>query len=773
MEDLAKKYAYLKNRTLGVRIVTYIQILLILVIIAIATYDIEITVHEGLISIIKIFSSALLFMTGVVTIVRGYAKKEREYYVSGSIFILASFVLALLALMMNTTFNEAILDLPFNAPSLMAAYTPVFMSVLAVLCIIIIDLVENRKKQMLNLFRSILVTFYLIIGNLGFYFAFTYISQWAHIDFGMQNIVLMALLTFVILSIFSLIKSARWRHDAYYHLTVMALLFFLFQTIFYFFADNGLTDFRTLLAEIFFQGGILLIAFGHFSGIYELLNKGELQRELAIKQSQRLEMFNRATDNVSDMIVISDPDGIVLYANPAVTKITGYTFAEAMGSKAGTLWGHQMSTSYFDNMWDTIKNRKTTFKDEIKNKRKSGTIYYASINISPVLDRDGEVIYFVAIERDVTEERLSANRKYDFLSVISHRLRTPLTTSKWSLEMLANGDAGEITKEQVQLVTDLNDANERLIELVNLMTRITDLEAGHVIINIESLAIKNCIKETVKTYKSTTDRKNIDIKLSSPSTIPDVEQDKELVQIVLDHILSNAIKFSPDGAEINIGVKSKDGYVIADIKDEGPGIPKADQDSVFTTFYRGNNIVAGDVQGTGMGLYMTKLLMDILGGKVWFESSEEHGSTFWVAFPIASHVRFKNPLLDDISEKKSDSVEIVEAVKVGEELESKELSKAIESDDSIGKVDSTNDGIKEDKTEISVIKDSAKLNMERALKDAKKVNDETRKRSLDKIEEIKEAVDKSKKGSNTPKDKDPKKDKSSKGAKKKKPTQKK
>jgi len=754
MEDLSKKYAYLKNRTLGVRIITYIQILLILVIITITAYNVNIIIHEGIISIVKIFSSALLFMTGVVTIVRGYSKKEREYYVSGTLFLIASFVLATLALTMNSTFNDLIFDRSFNSPPIAATYIPIFIVVLAVLCIIIIDLIEDKKKKMLNLLKSILITFYLIIGNLVVYLTFTYVSQWVQVKLNMQDIFLMVIIVFMLISLFLLIKSTRWRHDSYYHLTVMALLLFLFQGVFYYLADGDLTDSRTLLAEIFFQVGILLVAFAHFIRIYELLNKGDLQKDLAIQQSHRLEMFNRATDNVSDMIVISDPDGIVLYANPAVSKITGYSFAEVMGSKAGTLWGQQMPTSYFENMWDTIKNRKTTFNDEIKNKRKSGISYYAHLNISPVLNHEKEVMYFVAIERDITEEKISATRKYNFLSVISHRLRTPLTTSKWSLEMLANGDAGKITKDQAQLITDLNNANERLIELVNLMTRITDLEAGHIIINIESLALKDCIKEVVKNQKEVIDNKNIEIKLASPLRIPEVEQDKDLVEIIIEHILSNAVKFSPDKSEINISLKSKDGYIIVAVKDEGPGIPKEDQNHVFTTFYRGNNIVARDVQGTGMGLYMTKLLMDIIGGKVWFESSEGSGSTFWLAFPIASKIKIKKDLSDDVNKS---SVQTVDAVKVSEESgivgadkRSEKVKSVKESkEDDSEKADKVTDlsrayaKIVIDQSTVdkkSIIDISAQSNMEKALEVAKKVNNEKKKRLVKEIKALKAEI---------------------------------
>ena len=136
-----------------------------------------------------------------------------------------------------------------------------------------------------------------------------------------------------------------------------------------------------------------------------ILEDLQLSQKRAEILANDLEKFKLAVDNTSDMVLITDPEGIVLYGNKAVEKVTGYTSKEALGEKSGTLWKKPMSPEYYQILWDTIKNKKKTYTGEIQNKRKSGEIYTAILNISPILDNNGEIIYFVAIERDISKEK--------------------------------------------------------------------------------------------------------------------------------------------------------------------------------------------------------------------------------------------------------------------------------------------------------------------------------------------------------------------------------
>jgi PAS domain S-box-containing protein len=142
-----------------------------------------------------------------------------------------------------------------------------------------------------------------------------------------------------------------------------------------------------------------------------------------------LEKFKLAVDNASDHIVITDPDGVILYANRAVEKITGYSHSEVIGNKP-SLWGKQMPEEFYNNLWKTIKEEKTNFIGELNNRRKNGEIYVAEASISPILNSNNKVIFFVGIERDITLLKEISDAKTEFVSVASHQLRTPLTGIK-------------------------------------------------------------------------------------------------------------------------------------------------------------------------------------------------------------------------------------------------------------------------------------------------------------------------------------------------------
>ena len=163
--------------------------------------------------------------------------------------------------------------------------------------------------------------------------------------------------------------------------------------------------------------------------------EGEKEKERFRVIAQDLEKFKLAVENASDQIAITDKEGVVLYINKAVELITGYLAKEIIGQKAGKLWGGLMEKDFYTKMWKIIKEDKIFFKGEIKNKRKNGQIYYAEINISPILDKNDDVEFFVAIERDITQAKDIDRAKTEFVSIAAHQLRTPLSAINWSMEL--------------------------------------------------------------------------------------------------------------------------------------------------------------------------------------------------------------------------------------------------------------------------------------------------------------------------------------------------
>jgi len=349
-----------------------------------------------------------------------------------------------------------------------------------------------------------------------------------------------------------------------------------------------------------------------------------------------LDKFKMAVDGASDHIVITDSDGIILYANQAVETITGFSKTEVVGKKVGNknLWGGLMTLPFYKKLWKSIKLDKKAFTGEINNRKKDGQLYVAMASISPVLNNKNEVIYFVGIERDITHEKEVDRMKTDFISLASHQLRTPLSAIRWFGEMLLNGDAGKLTKDQKEYITNIALSNERMISLVNSLLNISRIESGRIIIDPEPTDLGKLIKDVLVEIDNKIKEKKQEIIISIHSNLPKINVDPKLIREVYKNLLTNANKYTQIGGEISIFISKKDHEIISQISDNGYGIPKKDQAKIFDKFYRAENIVKLETEGTGLGLYLAKSIVESSSGKIWFESKEKVGTTFWFTLPL-------------------------------------------------------------------------------------------------------------------------------------------
>lgn len=348
-----------------------------------------------------------------------------------------------------------------------------------------------------------------------------------------------------------------------------------------------------------------------------------------------LEKFKLAVDSASDHIIITDSDGIVIYANAAMERVTGYSIDEAVGRKAGVLWGRLMEREYYKKMWDKILIDKKVFIGEIKNRRKNGDEYYAFLTISPVLNNQGNVIFLVGIERDITKEKQIDKSKTEFVSLASHQLRTPLSAINWYTEMLLAGDTGKLNKEQTQYLGEVYRGNQRMVTLVNALLNVSRIELGTFIVEPEMASIGKLTDQVLEELKPGIIKKKLKIKKEHVNEYPPINLDIKLMTIVMQNLLSNAVKYSKEGGEILVAVAKKRGGVEITIVDKGLGIPKDQYDKIFTKLFRADNVAKTDTEGTGLGLYMVKSIMNAVGGKITFESVENKGTTFFIFLPTS------------------------------------------------------------------------------------------------------------------------------------------
>ncbi len=356
--------------------------------------------------------------------------------------------------------------------------------------------------------------------------------------------------------------------------------------------------------------------------------------------AKELEKFKLAVENASDHIIITDSDGIILFANKKVEAISGFSPTEIIGKKAGCkqLWGGLMPKKFYQDMWKTIKTDKKNFVGEITNKRKNEEEYIAMSTISPIIGDDGEVQFFVALERDITREKEVDRMKTDFISIASHQLRTPLSAMRWFGEMLLGGDAGKLSPDQTDLVKNIYDSNQRLIDLVNSLLNISRIESGRIIIDPIPTDIPKLIKDVLTEVQPKITEKQQQVTLLADPKLPQINIDPKLVRNVYLNILTNAIKYTPKKGKISIETTKNSQEIITKITDSGYGIPQKDQARIFSRFFRASNVVKLETDGTGLGLYLAKAVATSSGGKLWFESQEGKGTTFYFSLPLSGSI---------------------------------------------------------------------------------------------------------------------------------------
>jgi len=370
--------------------------------------------------------------------------------------------------------------------------------------------------------------------------------------------------------------------------------------------------------------------------IINVMEDLQRERDKAYLYAGDLQKFQLAVENASDHIVITDPEGITLYSNPAASRITGFTKEEIINSKAGKLWSLPMPHEFYADFWDVIKNQKKTYEGEIQNKRKNGEKYYAQFSISPILNEKKEVVFFVGIERDVTKAKEIDKIRKEFVSVASHQLRTPLTSIKWYIEMFQE-DTANLSQTQKDILNEVESSNQRMISLVNDLLNVSRIETGGKYSITKTFGnIITTISDTINEQQVLAKNRNISINFNNNGFNEFLMNfDKPKLYQALSNLVSNAIKYSYENSSIDIIFeRTNETEITIKVEDHGIGIPENGKNRIFDKFYRAENAVKVQTDGTGLGLYFARTIVLDHGGQMWFDSIEGQGTTFTMKIPV-------------------------------------------------------------------------------------------------------------------------------------------
>lgn len=368
-----------------------------------------------------------------------------------------------------------------------------------------------------------------------------------------------------------------------------------------------------------------------------------LENERRMKEQIKSE-HNRMQAIISVMgegLLVINPEYKIVLMNIAAEKLLGVSSADAVGRDAKDIIFMYKGAEILPHderpvavMFKTGTPVVTTLADNLYYETISGRKFPMALVAVP-LRGDSGIEAAVVIFRDATEEKKLDESRSSFISIASHQLRTPLTSMRWFAEMLLAGDAGKISEDQKHFVERIYEGTDRMIDLVNLLLQIARVEAGRVKIKPMRTDFKIITKSVALTLQAALDKKMQKVEIQTGADpLPLVLMDQDILWQVVQNLLSNAIRYSPERGVITVSIAEKNGMIEWSVRDEGIGVPKNQQSRVFEKFFRADNALKMVPEGSGLGLSLVKTLVEGWGGKIWFESEENKGTAFHFTAPL-------------------------------------------------------------------------------------------------------------------------------------------
>lgn len=365
-----------------------------------------------------------------------------------------------------------------------------------------------------------------------------------------------------------------------------------------------------------------------------------------LQQERSREQFARAKDeallaSLGEGVLATGKHGNLVLINKAASEMLGWEAKDCLGKSVFAFVPMQRKDGTEVSVQERPLHRalgegESTVSDIINCYyfvRKNDTRFPVVVVVTPIHFNE-QIIGAAVVFRDATQELEVSRAKSNFVSLASHQLRTPLASMNWYAEMLVSGEVGELNKKQKQYAGEIYEQGRRMAELINALLNVSRIEAGSVAITPEPTDITAVCDLVVRDFRSEIREKNLVLETNYERNLPRVVIDPELFRIVVQNLISNAVKYTEVEGTVSVSITKVDDHVVLAVSDTGIGIPQSEQSKVFSKLFRAENAVAAGIEGTGLGLYVARWIVDHCGGRIRFESEEGAGSTFYVTLPV-------------------------------------------------------------------------------------------------------------------------------------------
>ncbi|MBS0374641.1 MAG: PAS domain S-box protein [Proteobacteria bacterium] len=359
------------------------------------------------------------------------------------------------------------------------------------------------------------------------------------------------------------------------------------------------------------------------------------QSEANLRVSE--ERFRRAFDDAPIGMALVAPSGQWLRVNRALCEMLDYPEADLLRTDFQSLTYPDDLETDLSLMARALAGELPSFQLEKRYLDRHDRIVYALLSVSLVRDRHGTPLYFVSQIENVGHRREMDRLKSEFVSSVSHELRTPLTSIRGSLGLLSAGVLGELSERARHMVRIALSNCERLVGIINNILDIEKIGAGRLTLELQRVDAGALLRRAVEANEPYAAKYEVRIRLADPGDGLEVQADPERLMQVLANLLSNAAKFSPAGSEVTVRASPSGEAVRFEIADPGQGIPEEFRGRVFERFAQADASNSRSAPGTGLGLYISRQLIEAMHGTIGFSSATGEGTTFYFELPRATH----------------------------------------------------------------------------------------------------------------------------------------